>query len=630
MAALEGLSPSQLRLDCDASQLDVLADDQLDEDHLLLGHDRAVEALRYLTVASHNQHAFVMGPYDLAKRDAIEILLRRYSNPTCKLCDYIYLHNFYCEYEPIVLCMPPGQGQILKQDLAKFCISGHPDLELNDLLKKYADNPQLTDYLNALPTHKIIADLTVVRLIKVFHSQAHLQNAPIVYENDPTPLNLLGRVSDFKYFSEENKHVGHLRAGALHRANGGYLLLDTTEVSSEYHYWQALKQVLLTKKINIERHEGLDPQPVPLAATIILMGSRDEYYTLCEEDPEFRRLFPIAIDFSDYIDRTAENLNAYANWFKAHAIKRNLLPINDEGLAELINYAALSYEDQQRLPLDIYHFLPALFEADRYGRLNDAKAIDRELIQKAIIKQEYRERRSEDKLFATILRGEIAIETSGEAVGQINALSVLQVGMQSYGTPSRITASVGAGKGDVVDIEREVAMGGPLHSKGILILQGFLNSRFAQEKPLSMKASLVFEQNYGPVDGDSASAAELCALLSALANLPIKQSLSITGSVNQLGRMQAIGSVNEKIESFYKLCKARKLSGVQGVIIPKANCVHLQLMPELVEAVDEGRFHIYAVDHIDQALELLLDKSMDVIRTTALECLEVFSRHCLK
>ena len=378
--------------------------------------------------------------------------------------------------------------------------------------------------------------------------------------------------------------------------------------------WDGLKRILRSRLIRIESlgqalslvsTVSLEPEMIPLDVKVILIGERMLYYLLHHYDPDFCELFKVEADFNQEMSRTPESNQVYAQLVASLARKNELRPFDRNAVARIITRSARLAGDAEKLSVHLLSITDLLREADYWASVNGNGLVTAQDVQCAIDAQIHRADRLRERVQERIQRGTILIDTMGERIGQINGLSVLSLGKFAFGQPSRITARVRMGGGKVIDIEREVDMGGPIHSKGVLILSGFLGARYAADYPLSLSASLVFEQSYGGVDGDSASMAELCALLSALANVPIRQSLAITGSVNQHGEAQPIGGVNEKIEGFFDVCQGRGLTGEQGVIIPASNVQHLMLRRDVVEAVKEKRFHIYAMETVDQAIELL-------------------------
>ena len=446
----------------------------------------------------------------------------------------------------------------------------------------------------------------------VDHSQT--EGAPVIYEDQPTYQNLIGRVEHISQMGTLLTDFTLIKAGALHRANGGYLILDARQLLLQPFAWEGLKRALRASQIHIESlgqiyswisTVSLAPEPVPLKVKVILLGERLLYYLLCYYDPDFMELFKVAADFEDDMVRDDSNDLAYAHLIAGLTQKENLRPFATTAVARIIEHSSRLVQDAARLTTHMQSISDLLREADFWAGQEGHEVVTAVDVQQALDAQIYRASRIRERVQENILRQTILIDTEGTVVGQVNGLSVIGLGSYAFGQPSRITARVRLGKGEVIDIERQVEMGGPIHSKGVLILSGFLGARYAAERPLSLSATLVFEQSYSGVEGDSASSAELYALLSALADVPLKQSLAVTGSVNQRGQVQAIGGVNEKIEGFFDLCQARGLTGNQGVLIPKANVQHLMLRQDVVAAVANNQFHIYQVETIDQGLELL-------------------------
>jgi lon-related putative ATP-dependent protease len=450
--------------------------------------------------------------------------------------------------------------------------------------------------------------------INVIVDNAGQHGAPIVYEDNPTHQTLVGRVEHLARFGALITDFNLLVAGALHRANGGYLLLDAQKLLTGNFGWASLKRALNAGQIRIETLEqllsmastvSLQPEPIPLDVRVVLVGPPALYYLLSTNDEEFADLFKIAADFDDRVERTPHTTLLYAQLICAMTQRENLRPLDRPAVARVIEQAARLAGEAEKLTTSVQAFVDLLRESDQFAIDAGKDSVGLAEVQAAIEAQIRRGDRVYRRLQEEIGRKTIRIETDGEEVGQVNGLSVISLGNLAFGTPTRITARVRLGRGEVVDIEREVELGGPLHSKGILILSGFLGGRFGKNRPLSLNASLVFEQSYGGVDGDSASAAELFALLSALAEAPIKQSFAVTGSVDQRGQIQAIGGVNEKLEGFFDSCRITGFTGRQGAIIPASNVKHLMLRHDVVAAAEEGRFAIYPIDTVDQGLELL-------------------------
>jgi len=438
--------------------------------------------------------------------------------------------------------------------------------------------------------------------------------APIVEENNPTYGNIVGRVEHFAQMGTLVTDFLLIKPGALHKANGGYLLVDARRLLLSPFAWEALKRAIKAREIRIEQpaevsglisSQTLDPEPIPLEVKVVLFGDRELYYLLAAHDPDFPRLFKVQADFDDTIKRSSENDNAYARLIASVVKEHGLKPVDAAGVARIIDEGARLADDREKLSIELGRISDIVREADYWSSQARRKITGRQDVNRAIEEQIQRADRLRDRAQEAITRDIVLVDTEGSRVGQINGLSVIQLGAFAFGRPSRITARVRLGSGRVTDIEREAKLGGPLHSKGVMILWGFLAGHYAHDVPLALAATLVFEQSYGGVDGDSASSAELYALLSALAEVPIRQSLAVTGSVNQQGEVQAIGGVNEKIEGFYDICRARGLNEEQGVLIPKSNVQHLMLREDVVEAVKNGQFAIYAVSTIDEGIEIL-------------------------
>ncbi len=460
------------------------------------------------------------------------------------------------------------------------------------------------------------------------------QGAPVIDEPHPTLANLVGRVEHVARQGVLATDFRLIKPGALHRANGGYLVLDARLILSEPFAWAALKRALKSGEIGIESAVDLmsmtttitlQPDPIPLKIKVVLIGERILYYLLAAHDPEFAEHFKVLADFDDEIDRENATEDAYARLIATLVRDKGLRPLDREAVARTIDRSARMADDAGKLSLVMDLVGDLLTEADFLAGREGVSIIGARHIVGAIEQQIQRSSRVRDRMQEMILREIALVDTEGSAIGQINGLSVSQLGGHAFGRPTRITARVAPGSGRVVDIEREVELGGAIHSKGVLILSGYVSGRYALDTPISLLASLVFEQSYGGVDGDSASAAELLALLSALAELPLRQDLAITGSINQHGVIQAIGGVNEKIEGFFDICKARGLTGTQGVIIPRANAQHLMLRDDVVAAAREGRFHVHAIETIDEGLAILTGEDAEKVHERVEERLHRFA-----
>jgi lon-related putative ATP-dependent protease len=510
---------------------------------------------------------------------------------------------------------------------------------ISELHKRYADLPEVAHFLDEVQADVIQNVETIVNVpekatpdgvsaesgdahpifrryrVNLLVDNAATEHAPVIYEDDPTFDHLRGRIEHRAEMGALLTDFNMIRPGALHQANGGYLMLDARNVLTRPMAWEGLKQALRAREIRIETLAQmlgllstvtLEPEPIPLDVKVVLVGERMIYYLLAALDPEFSRLFKVAADFDERIERNGGNNLLYARLVATLVRQEELKPFDGGAVAKVLEHSARQSGDAERLSTNIENLGDLLREADHWAGQEKRKTVTAADVRRAIDAHVHRLDRVRERIQEEMRRGTIVIDTSGETVGQLNALSVMELGGLAFGRPTRITARVRLGKGEVIDIEREVELGGPIHSKGVLILSGYLSARYALDRPLSLGASLVFEQSYGGVEGDSASSAELYALLSAIAEVPIKQRFAVTGSVNQRGEVQAIGGVNEKIEGFFDLCDARGLTGDQGVLIPQTNIKHLMLHPRVVEAVEAGKFHIYPVETIDQGISLLI------------------------
>jgi lon-related putative ATP-dependent protease len=525
------------------------------------------------------------------------------------------------------------QVRALNRDMILFAVGQL----VEEITQRYVEFPRVVEYLNAVRAD-VLANADDFRrpaygpaailglgaqaserelhryAVNLLVDRRGAAGAEVVYADHPTYANLLGRIEHMQHLGSLVTDFTLVKAGALHRANGGYLVLDALKVLTQPFAWEALKRALTRREIRIEpiaelwgiaSTVSLEPEPIPLSVKVVLLGERYLYYLLQALDPDFPRLFEVVADFDEALDRTDEATRAFARMIGGLAREGGLLPIERSAVARAIDFAARRAGDARKLSADVGVLARLLREADAHARQARRAAVVAADIESAIAGREARAGRLMRRVHELILRGTVLIDTAGGRVGQVNGLSVVDIGEFPFGEPTRITATTRVGAGEVIDVQREVALGGPIHSKGVLILSQFLAARYSGNRPHSLAASLVFEQTYSQVEGDSASLAELCALLSSLAGLPIRQSLAVTGSVNQLGEVQAIGGVNEKIEGFFDICAARGLTGDQGVIIPAANVEHLMLHDRVVAAAAAGQFHVHAVRTVDEAIELL-------------------------
>ena len=503
---------------------------------------------------------------------------------------------------------------------------------LAPLSQKYAENAGVCAYLQAVQvnllktvvdqlvevekadaqTRKLLEEQYCPSLVVGHHAQG---GAPVVFEPHPTYDNLFGRI---EYNTDQGAlytSYRQLRPGALHRANGGFLILEAEKMLGEPFVWDALKRALQSRQLKMESPLGdlgriatvtLTPQMIPLHLKVVIIGSRQLYYTLQDLDPDFQEMFRVLVDFDEDIPLADDSLEQFAQLMKTRTSEEGMAPLTAAAVARVATYSARLAEHQGRLSARIGDLFQLVSEADFIRSLAGDEVTDAGHIERALKAKATRTGRVSARIIDDMLAGIILIDTAGAAVGKCNGLTVLEVGDSAFGVPARISATVYPGGSGIVDIEREVNLGQPIHSKGVMILTGYLGSRYAQEFPLEISASIALEQSYGYVDGDSASLGEVCTLISALSRTPLKQCFAITGSINQFGEVQAVGGVNEKIEGFFRLCEARGLTGEQGAIIPYSNVTTLMLDERVLQAVRAGQFHIYAVRQVDEALSLLV------------------------
>lgn len=506
---------------------------------------------------------------------------------------------------------------------------------LAPLVEKYNNNTGVCTYLQAMQLN--LLKTVVDQLVDTERSDAQRKQllqelyapnqvighhatggAPVVFESHPTYDNLFGRI---EYASDQGAlytSYRQLRPGALHRANGGFLVLEAEKLLGEPFVWDALKRALQSRQLKMESPlaelgrlaaMSLTPQVIPLQLKVIIIGSRQIYYTLQDLDPDFQEMFRVLVDFDEDIPLAEDSLEQFAQLLKTRTSEEGMAPLSATAVARLATYSARLAEHQGRLSARIGDLFQLVSEADFIRQLANEPVTDLGHIERALKAKETRTGRVSARILDDMLAGIVLIDTEGAAVGKCNGLTVLEVGDSVFGVPARISATVYPGGSGIVDIEREVSLGQPIHSKGVMILTGYLGSRYAQEFPLEISASIALEQSYGYVDGDSASLGEVCTLISALSRTPLRQCFAITGSINQFGEVQAVGGVNEKIEGFFRLCEARGLTGEQGVIIPRSNVTTLMLDERVLQAVRNGLFNVYAVRHVDEALGLLVGEA---------------------
>lgn len=521
----------------------------------------------------------------------------------------------------------------LDQEVAHFVLHHLVD----NLKEKYKDIPDVLSHLDALH-HDMLENLSQFKTVAKKEAQpkpaptkpatnkyqvnllvdnSKVKGAPVVVELNPTYTNLFGRIEQEAYMGALVTDFTLIRGGSLHQANGGYLVLPAEDVLRNPYTWESLKRSLHNREISIEQPversvfttKSLRPEPIPLNVKVILIGRPDTYQLLLARDDDFREMFKVKADFDSQMERNDERIQEYVSFVCTLCENENLRHIDQSGLAKIVDHGSRLADDQRKLSTRFGELADVIREANYYAGKEKADLITAEHIKKTIEERYYRASLIQDRMWERIADDKIKIEVSGEKIGQVNGLSVLQLGDLSFGQPSRITANIGLGKQGVVNIEREANLSGPTHTKGVLIISGYLAQKFAQDKPLSLNAHLAFEQNYGGIDGDSASSTELYAILSALAEVPIKQGIAVTGSVNQKGEVQAIGGVNQKVEGFFEICKLKGLTGDQGVMIPASNVNNLMLKQEVLDAVKNGEFHIWAVETIEDGIEVLIGEA---------------------
>ena len=530
----------------------------------------------------------------------------------------------------------------LKNETAEQAIQPY----LTELAQEFANNQGVLKYLSKVEAHIVDASLEILvsddddapndKELRKLMVERFLPNllvprdindgAPVVYEQNPTFQNLFGHVDFSSFQGSSYTSYRLIRPGALHKANGGYLLLDADKLLTQPLVWSRLKLALKTGQVTIENPHSefsqpgaysLQPEKIPLQVKVVLLGDAEIYYTLQDYDQEFTELFRVLADFDRHLEKSDDNIKAFGNLIRQRALKYNYPEIDDEAVLELVRYALRRAEHQQKISANIVQVNDLLDEANYCWSKSGAKGrLTAEHIAMALAAKKRRTGRLSETWLDEIKEQQVLISTEGDYVGKVNGLTVLEIGDSVFGTPARITATVYAGSQGVIDIEGEVDLGKSIHSKGVLLLTGYLGHKYGQNAPVAISANIAIEQSYGHIDGDSASMAELCALISAITLLPIDQSLAITGSINQHGEVQSIGGVNEKIEGFFQLCKDKGLTGKQGVIIPKTNVINLMLNSEVIDAVTCGQFSIYAVETIDQALELLMATTAGTMNRT--------------
>ncbi len=524
------------------------------------------------------------------------------------------------------------EGRRLVEELDRRQATGVIADRFEELKAKFREHEEVVQYLDAL-AEDIVAHQEEFRAeiqqqeegkrpegvpsryrVNVLVSSRDSDGAPVIQENSPTYYNLFGR---FEYQPVAGGMVTDftlIKPGAMHRANGGFLITQALDLLTSPFAWDAMKRTMRGRQLTIENigeqyypipAAGLRPEPIPLDVKVVMVGSPWVYFALYYYDEEFRKLFKVRADFDTDMPAKPEAAQAFADFVHTYVERHDLRPLDRGAVARVLEQAKRIASDQERLSTHITSLIDLLAEASHWAVQAGSDVVTREHVDKALEEQEYRSRMFQDRMFEYIERGDLRIDTQGGVVGQVNGLAVMDVGGQMFGRPSRITCQATPGRSGVVNVDREARLAGDIHSKAVLILGGYIAGTYAAKAPLSLFASLSFEQSYSMVEGDSASVAELCVILSAVSQVPIRQDVAVTGSIDQYGNVQPIGGVNQKIEGFYTTCKMKGLTGSQGVMIPIQNVKNLMLKPEVVEAVKAGQFHVWAVSHVDQAIEVL-------------------------
>ncbi len=619
----------------------------------VIGQPRGMQALRMgLSIVSDGYNIFVSGETGTGKKTAIKLATEQFLSDTGHLRDMVYVHNFSNPKVPVSLAFPPGEGRAFSQDMEGFSSSlynalvsfvGRDSIEEKDITaicRPLLDS--LTSRWKIGKPHYYLSqiELDLIRhsylftredfstrdlhsfllryTVNVLVDHGDCEKRPLIFEDHPTFSNLFGSLETSR---EERKEFNlpflSVQAGSLLEAAGGYLVINAQEMFTVEGLYEALKRFLLTKTLVIQNNAsrensltGIRPEPIEITVKVIILGTPEVYENLCEQDPDFTQLFKVSCEFDYSMTMNEENIMGTVQFLQRIAVQEKLLPVELSAFKEILRYSALIAESREELSTQLALLADLLREAAYWTKEAGRESITGESVISAIDAREYIGSLSEARIQNEIAKGEVNITLSGYKTGVVNGLAVIDLGSVSFGTPAVISATVAPGSEGIVNIEHEAGLSGEIHDKGLLILEGYLRKKYARTFPLSIYSGICFEQSYGEVDGDSASSSELYVLLSAIGELPIKQHIAVTGSVNQMGELQPVGGINEKITGFYRVCKAIGNVKHPGVIIPYQNVRNLILSSEIIEAIARKEFHIYPVHTIDEGMSVLTDRPL--------------------
>ena len=618
----------------------------------IIGQPRAMRALEMgLSIPGKGYNIFVSGDPGTGRSTAIRLATATYANDLSQLRDIAFIHNFRHPDTPVAVTFRPGEGKAFVLAMKSFVTRLRQEIAKRSAQSDRIDSPTLSTLAHTLLTditekftdttiqthvHHIQQDLAEHAYLFDRDSPQEMPNGsfflrysvnllvdheltdarPLVFESHPTFANLFGSL-DAPGETRDERYLPFLsiHAGSLLRAAGGYIVISAEEMLTVEGLWEAFKRFLTTSALVIQnatlspsRSAGIRPEPVPLSLKVLLVGSEDSYDSFCEHDPDFLKLFKVSAEFDYTMPATTENIAGCIGFVHMIENEEHLLPVDATAIAELLRFSALAAESRDELTTQLSLLADLLRESDYWAKTMGVTSIDKEVVLRAIQERDYVSSVTENRIFDEIASGEMIIALDGHKTGVVNGLAVLDRGPSSFGTPTVISATVAPGNEGIVNIEHEAGLSGEIHDKGLLILEGYLRKRYARNFPLSIYSGICFEQSYAEIDGDSASSSELYALLSAIGEIPVKQNIAVTGSVNQMGELQPVGGINEKITGFYHVCERLKLKNHPGVIIPVQNIKSLILPYEIIEAIERKEFHIYPVQTIDEGMQILTDR----------------------